>query len=375
MPAEAELLRLALTAHESASDPGLWPRFLEQWAHAVGADIALFQRHYLSQHRSHAIATFGMAQKFTDSYNQHYGRLNVWRDNGARQYVKDRIVFDEQQYPRELLKRTEFYNDCLLPNRGTHSMAGVIDRRGEVALVLTALRDEPREPFGKEQGRTLAFLLPHLVRAFETEERLQVVEAGERALDMLSLGVVLLAGDARLVFSNRAADDIFRSHDGLVLRSGRIGGASSDVDAALQRIVRYAAAPGGASECPPDVLVIRPSGRRPYHVAASPLRRKPASFVGITAPVAIVVINDPERQPPVGPETLKRAYGLTSREAALALALGGGHTLQQVAEQMEMRYETARTHLRRILGKTGASRQAELIALLEQMSGRIAEAD
>jgi DNA-binding CsgD family transcriptional regulator len=91
--------------------------------------------------------------------------------------------------------------------------------------------------------------------------------------------------------------------------------------------------------------------------------------------VAIVVINDPERQPPVGPETLKRAYGLTSREAALALALGGGHTLQQVAEQMEMRYETARTHLRRILGKTGASRQAELIALLEQMSGRIAEAD
>jgi DNA-binding CsgD family transcriptional regulator len=33
-----------------------------------------------------------------------------------------------------------------------------------------------------------------------------------------------------------------------------------------------------------------------------------------------------------------------------------------------MQYETARTHLRRILSKTGTSRQAELMVLLERMS-------
>ena len=80
----------------------------------MGAEITLLQRHDFSRRHSHAMATFGMQQKFTDSYNQHYSRLNVWRDHGARGYVKGRIVFDEQLYPRQLLKRTEFYNDMLL---------------------------------------------------------------------------------------------------------------------------------------------------------------------------------------------------------------------------------------------------------------------
>src|SRR6185436_12572916 len=204
---EAELLRLAVIAHESSSDPGIWPQFLEQAAHAIDAGIVLLQRHYFSERRSQTIATFGMANNFTNSYNAYYSKLNVWRDRNKSGYVKGRTVFDQLLYPRALLKRTEFYNDHLLPNRATHSMAGVIERQGETALVLTGLRDEPREPFGAAQGRLVERLLPHLSRAFITQERLQVLESGERALNALSLGVVLLASDSRIVFSNRAADD------------------------------------------------------------------------------------------------------------------------------------------------------------------------
>jgi DNA-binding CsgD family transcriptional regulator len=374
-PEEAEVMHLAVLAHESASDPSRWPQFLERCARVVGAEITLLQRHDFSRRHSHAMATFGMQQKFTDSYNQHYSRLNVWRDHGARGYVKGRIVFDEQLYPRQLLKRTEFYNDMLLPNGGTHSAAGVIERRGETALVLTGLRDDSREPFGPEEGRTLEHLLPHLARAFVTQERLAALEGGERALNALSLGVVLLASDARAVFSNRAADDLLRSDDGLRLRNGRLVASSFETDAALQRIVRYAIAPGDSIGCPPDVVVVRTSGRRPYHLAATPLRRRPGPFAGIPAPVALVLVTDPERQRSVGSSALKQAYGLTSREADVALTLAEGEPLQQVADRLEMQYETARTHLRRILSKTGTSRQAELIALLERMSRHLLDTE
>jgi DNA-binding CsgD family transcriptional regulator len=48
--------------------------------------------------------------------------------------------------------------------------------------------------------------------------------------------------------------------------------------------------------------------------------------------------------------------------------LGQGQTLDEAAEQLQMRYETARTHLRRILSKTETSRQTELALLLERLS-------
>src|SRR5436190_12905312 len=106
---EAELLRLAVIAHESSSDPRTWPRFLAEWAKVTGAGVALLQRHYFSERRSQTIATFGMTRQFSDSYNEHFSKLNVWRDQCPSRYVKGRSVFDQLQYPRELLKRTEFY--------------------------------------------------------------------------------------------------------------------------------------------------------------------------------------------------------------------------------------------------------------------------
>jgi DNA-binding CsgD family transcriptional regulator len=370
---EAELLRLALTAHEAASDPPAWPRFLKECAQALGADITLLQHHYLSARRSQLLATFGMVPRFTESYNLHYSRVNVWRNHSRELYVTGRIVFDEEQYPRSLLKRTEFYNDCLLPIRGTRCCAGVIERRGDVVLMLTALRDEPREPFGSDQAKTLEFLLPHLARAFITHERLQVLEAGETALNALGLGVGLLDAEGHVLFCNRAAFDILRGDDGIVLRNGRLAASNPNGDAALQKILQYAIAPGESLDCPDDVLVARPSGRRPYHLTASPLRRMPTPFVGIGTPVALVLITDPEQHRPVGIEALRHAYCLTAREAALAMTLAEGRTLRRAAEHLDIRYETARTHLRRILNKTGTSRQAELIGLLERISRQPAD--
>jgi len=369
MPAtESELMRLVLVAHEAAAEPSVWPKFLADFARLMGADITMIQRHHLSQHRSAALATFGMSQRFTDSYNNYYSRVNVWREHGRHLYVTRRIVLDPEMYPRALLKRSEFYNDCLLPNGGTHSMAGVITRKGDEALVLTALRHDNKEAWKEHDRPMVVTLLPHLARAQATEERLHLLEAGETVLNALNVGVVLLAADGRVIFCNRTTESILHAADGLSLRHERIAASDSGAEASLQRLLQYAMAPGESIECPPGVLVPRSQLRRPYYVTAAPLRRTLRPFLGMTTPVAVVLITDPERRRPVAMETLRHAYGLTPREAMLALTLGEGHTLEQAAERLTMRYETARTHLRRILSKTQTSRQAELVMLLERMS-------
>ena len=88
---------------------------------------------------------------------------------------------------------------------------------------------------------------------------------------------------------------------------------------------------------------------------AAPLRRRPAPFAGIAAPVALVLIRDSELQRPVGLDALKQGYGLTSREAELALAFSEGETLQRTADRLGITYETARTHRCPVRREAGAN--------------------
>jgi DNA-binding CsgD family transcriptional regulator len=89
--------------------------------------------------------------------------------------------------------------------------------------------------------------------------------------------------------------------------------------------------------------------------------------------VAVALITDPEKQTPASTDVLIQAYKLTRKEATLAAKLFEGKSLEQASRELAITYETARTHLRRIFGKTGTSRQAELILLIARlpvMTGR-----
>ena len=64
---------------------------------------------------------------------------------------------------------------------------------------------------------------------------------------------------------------------------------------------------------------------------------------------------------------LKDAFGLTRTESSLAYSLLS-HDLHTAADEHDMAYETARTHLKSIFGKTGIHRQGELVSFLSRIA-------
>ena len=58
---------------------------------------------------------------------------------------------------------------------------------------------------------------------------------------------------------------------------------------------------------------------------------------------------------------LEKLYDLTETEARVAAFLVTGRTMAEVATELGITLETARTHTKRILDKTGCHRQAELV--------------
>jgi DNA-binding CsgD family transcriptional regulator len=118
---------------------------------------------------------------------------------------------------------------------------------------------------------------------------------------------------------------------------------------------------------PVTVAIPRRSLRRDYLVVAAPLLTRFAQFKGMARPMAVVLITDPERQTPARKELMIRIYTLTPREAAVADKLFEGRSVAKAAEELAITYETARTHLRRVFSKTGASRQTELLLLMARL--------
>ena len=64
---------------------------------------------------------------------------------------------------------------------------------------------------------------------------------------------------------------------------------------------------------------------------------------------------------------LLAAYGMTSAESDIALQLCSGKTPEIIATARKVAVGTVRAQIKALLAKTGANRQIELVALLNQL--------
>ncbi len=106
------------------------------------------------------------------------------------------------------------------------------------------------------------------------------------------------------------------------------------------------------------------AGPRPYAVLVAPVPERVAP-VALAAPaVVVVLLTDPDHAPETPAQLLRRVYGLTRKEAQLALALAAGATLADAAMGLRIAEGTARRHLAAIFARTGIHRQSELVRLI-----------
>jgi DNA-binding CsgD family transcriptional regulator len=216
---------------------------------------------------------------------------------------------------------------------------------------------------------TFAVLHRHLQRALTIGVRIGSLGAKEEVskewLDRCGSAVLLLDHRRRIVFTNRAAQALDMSDDGIRFSVNGIALANKHDHGELQALIAQALS-SKASRGPPSggsMRARRPSGKRPFGIFVSPLSREfPA--LALFRPALCIVITDPEHRPLLPVSQLQAAFDLTEAEARLAGLLANGEELRRAAEQLKITYGTARTRLAQIFQKTDTRRQAELVRLL-----------
>lgn len=247
--------------------------------------------------------------------------------------------------------------------------ASVVDETDATRFTLHLFRERAGEPFNAEEASLCEILAGHIVRGLNISNQMGTSEI-ERGLysavmDRLSVGVVILDQQSRVVKSSGKADEVLAARDGLQAQGGRVRATCAKEDRDLQAAIKAAiqCAQAGEGRATRGLALTKLSGSRNLGIIVQPV---PAigRGGGSAAPTVAIYIRDPEASADFGSDLVRQLFDLTPAEAAVARRLTAGLSLEDVANALDISRNTARAHLRSIFSKSGITRQTELVRLM-----------
>jgi DNA-binding CsgD family transcriptional regulator/GAF domain-containing protein len=349
--------------YDAVLDDAQWEIFLAELAQATrGRMPGMLPAHPRTRELPE---TFVLDQdpEFQRSFDTYYGGLVV----PLMDHVPEDGLYVLDELAPARFESWEFYADWMRPQGLRHSLGQTTLRADGLVAAYSVYREPQAGPFDAEDAELMRAVAPHFARAVQLRDVFAVLrterDAATQALERLSVGMVLFDPGGRMLAANAIAQRIADAGDGVRISGKSLSLAHRGSERTLKRLLKEALAtacnegtgPGGGA-----LAVPRPSERHPYEVLVTPLPRDRFHFGSRRAAVA-VFIADPEQGPRVGPEVLRRLYGLTSAEARLAIRLAQGDRLEDAAQALGIAIGTARNQLAQVFAKTDTHRQAELV--------------
>lgn len=279
--------------------------------------------------------------------------------------ITGEMLLDEQEF-----LDSRVYREFLQP-RGFRYGATIELLRTKQRSVGTALmRKDAQGAFSSADVALLRLLSPHLCRAFTIADVLDLrtlqSDMLEATLDALATGVYLVAREGNIVYMNAAAERQARMGDALRVVNNRLLPTDPKARAELGRIIGEVSREETGDGPSGHSLAFPSASGAGYVATVLPLERgRRRSIMAPFAASAAVFAQDPERTPPMPGEAFANLYRLTCGELRVLLTLAQGLGAKEAADILGIGEPTVRTHLQRLFSKTGTSRQAELLQLLQ----------
>ena len=363
---------LADRAYAAMVDFDRWPSFLVYLSNALGGCSPLLYRHDPQSKVGTFDLTVDHDPALKRAFNEHLYRCNVWLNSRPQYVVPGRARTSHMMCSRRVLLASQWWSDWCRPMGITQAIGATILKVGPITYNLSVCADDSRPAFGDADLRLLTALMPHLQRSMRMSMLLGDVRLRESsialALDRLPTAVFLVTGRGRVLFLNQAAERLLLDRRGLSLGKDGLTTTLPADSTALRALIGRAAETSAnrVGDSGGTLAVRRPGGMRPLELQVSPIHLEDQHPL-LEAPAALVYASDPETVPSSVAVELQRRFELTPAEARVAIAIGRGKTARQIADTWHLSIHTVRTQLKAVLAKTGASRQVDLVRLINHL--------
>jgi DNA-binding CsgD family transcriptional regulator/PAS domain-containing protein len=284
----------------------------------------------------------------------------------------DRVLNDVEVIEAHAFERSALYNEHLTKTNLRYTLFTHARIAPDQILAQAFLRTPQQGPFDADDARALSELLPHLRRALRLRHlsgfARDALHDLRRALDAMPGAVAVIDRAASILCANAAAERLFAAKDGVRVVARKLSATravdAENLTAAIRDTIGLADGVLEAERSPRAVRIVR-DRRRPLGVVFAPLR--PTNLLrgrGDPRARVLAAFHDPEATADLSPALIAQLHGFTEAEAVLAAALARGLTLAEFARERGCSHHTVRTHLKRMLDKSGTRRQADLVRVL-----------
>jgi DNA-binding CsgD family transcriptional regulator/PAS domain-containing protein len=282
----------------------------------------------------------------------------------------DRVVTIDEIISREDWQELPYYQQFLCNLDIFHMLGADLEMPGGAVCRFRVSRSKDAPAFSDEDKAFCNLLLPHLRRSMTMQTHMgRIQSVGKlyaQTVDRMMVGTIILDEHGKILQTNQLAEELLCACDGFRRDGGgRLGTSFAPETRQLQRLIKEAIV--RSTQPQPSIIeamsLTRPSGCGSLGVVVHSVPMSEWSE-GNRRPAVAVFIRDAERQTQAPQDLLYQLFSLTPAETALAMQLVNGLSLDEAAEVLNVKRNTARAHLRAIFSKTGVTRQTELVRML-----------
>ena len=351
--------------YSAVGKPELWPAALDSLCKVVNAHSALIYTpcpqlldmpHYWSaNYMVETILDYLQNFVLEDPYNAAAASRDLFR--------MGTVVTGDELVPMSHLKTTRFFNDFLMKHNQGQLLAAIpfgLDNSHDLPpVVLSFFKPMSHPAFSDTETNLLNKLLPHVQRAWLLHDQLEKCKtlniALTGALNQLSHGVMILSPEGAMRFANTSAKHFLSSIYLSELKNQKnnmIGLPTSVLDvmsiAAKKKI-----------SCKKALL----NQTEEWFIVAASLKHLPhLQSNGATDDIVVWLTKNDKRRKTCT-DLIAELFNLTLSEGKVLESLLKNQTPQEIAEALDVKISTVRTHLASLLAKTNTKRQQDLIRM------------
>ncbi len=405
-----QLSYLVHQIYEASAHPEQWHQVVGAITASFGAPKGLMLTPNVAPQHGGLVFPAGIDEAALQVWATRYIDKNVWAIGMEKRglWREGHAWVGEDMLPRKEFLASPFYREFLSTQGIAYVCAGIVFAGSSdlPATTLAVFRDLHEPNFDRDDIAWMKLLVSHVSRSLGLMMRLDRALVQNASLlasfDRLSLGVVLLNEQMKVVHLNQAAHKVINRGDGLFITAEKelecVPDAAwrhkpvSRTSMSHARTSRYGALPSLSRwlRDQRDAPMTDPQhflqgytvtrlgddhNKLCYVLQCAPV---PASNGGRTAWQVdgqgstqirfAVFITDPQAVQLPSSERLEELYGLTPAEANVACEFAMGHSYKEVARRLNISEDTVRAHIKQIYPKTRVNRQSDLVRLILSMS-------
>jgi DNA-binding CsgD family transcriptional regulator/PAS domain-containing protein len=363
--------------YDAALDPSRWTAVLRQARDVVGGSAAVV---FSKDARTKCLQIYhhcgGMDPYYRQLYFDQFEKLDPTTGVQVMSEIGEPIGTVDVMALEEFHK-TRFYQEWRRPQGVVDFVTAALDKTASRAVLFGVFRQHQHGFVDTDTRWRMRQIVPHIRRAVligkVIEHKTAEATTFADALDGLSAGMFVVDAEGRIVHTNTSGRALLEDGAALGGAHGRIRPTDAAAGRTLKDIV--AAAGHGDKAINTKGIAVPLTGRDGQRYAAHVLpltagarQRTSANY----SAVAAVFVRKAEIEAPLAPEIIASHYQLTPTELRVLLAIVDIGGVRETSEALGIGESTVKTHLHRVYGKTGASRQADLVKLVASFSSPLA---